>query len=183
MNAPVPGTNHLVCPCCHQPVDASALLTDAASGTIMWNGRSVRFTPQEFRVAKILADRSPMMVSKDSIYDLAILNSAGEGPSMKITDVVICKIRPLLAEIGLVIETVWGKGYRLVEASAEVGNSIKESSIRQGRIGASHRWTDADDEKLLALIRRKLKPTACAAIMRLPYMTVERHYRRLIELP
>lgn len=159
------------------------MLVDAASGTLMWNGKSVRFTPQQFRVAKILVDRSPMMVSKESIYDLAIIDEAGEGPGVKITDVVICKIRPLLAEIGLVIETVWGKGYRLVEAAPEVGNSIKETSIRQGRIGAGHRWTDEDDEKLLSLIGRKLKPTACAAIMRLPYMTVERHYRRLVDLP
>lgn len=183
MNMPVSGTNQLVCPCCNQPVEANVLIADDASGVIMRNGKSVRFTPVQFKLAKFLIDRSPLMAAKDSIYDSVFMDVTGNGPEMKIMDVVICKIRPLLAEIGLVIETVWGKGYRLVEASPEIGNSIKETSLRQGRLGAAHRWTTDDDARLLELIGRKLKPTACAAIMRLPYMTVERHYRRLMELP
>lgn len=98
---------------------------------------------------------------------------------MKIIDVIICKIRPVMAELGLVIQTVWGKGYKLVEAQASEALLIKDQSIRLRTPGAAKRWNDELDAELLGLMRRKMSVTQCASIMKMPYMAVERHFNKL----
>lgn len=171
--------NAITCPCCHQPVEGASVLADENTLTVT-NGRfTAKFTPNGFKVAQLLIRRFPAMVTKEGIYDNVFLADNGDGPEIKIVDVYICKIRPLLAELGLVIETIWGKGYKLVEADALDANAIKEASGRIGRLGASHRWTPAHDVQLLDLMKRQIKPTVCASIMRLPYMAVERNMKRL----
>lgn len=175
-------SNSAICPFCQQPVEPTSLLVDKSRGIVARNGKQVRFTPREFSIVSLLVERYPATVSKNSIYDLCLLDETGSGPEMKIMDVFICRIRPLLAEIGLVIETVWGTGYRLVETGADVANSVKESSLRSRPLKSAYRWRKEDDDKLKDLMRRKFKPAACANMMNLPYMTVERHYRRLMEI-
>lgn len=171
--------NSLTCPCCNQLVEGAAFLADLNTLVITNGIFSAKLTPRQFAVAKVLIDAFPRMVTKEEIYDRAFLYPNGDGPEIKIVDVMICKIRPPLAEIGLVIETVWGKGYKMVEEDATKANAIKDASIRLRGLGAAHRWTPAHDEQLLDLMRRRLKPTACATIMKLPYMAVERNMKRL----
>lgn len=171
--------NSMICPCCLQFVEDGGFMADAATGVIANNGKDVRLTDQQFRLAKFILDRYPLMASKEAIYDGVFMASNGEGPDIKIVDVLICKIRPALAEIGLVIETVWGKGYRIIEADPSQGLSIKDRSLRNRAPGSMTRWTPEHDETLLGLMHRKMSVTACAAIMKMPYMAVERHYRKL----
>ena len=171
--------NAITCPCCHQPVEDVSFLADPHTLTVTNGTFTAKLTPTAFRVARFLIDRFPSMVTKEAIYDTCFLAPNGDGPEIKIVDVYICKIRPPLAEIGLVIETVWGRGYKLVEEDATKANAIKDASIRLRELGAAHRWTPAHDEQLLELMKRRVKPTVCASIMKLPYMAVERNMKRL----
>lgn len=172
------GANVLYCPCCQQPVEGAKFLADPDSGIITNGQKSVRMRKQQFRLAAFLIRKFPAMASKESIYDEVFMYSNGDGPSMKIIDVQICHIRPLLAEIGLVIETVWGKGYRLVEADADMALAIKDTSVRL-RENGGHRWKPEYDTKLLDLMKRNFTVSHCATVLRLPYMTVERAIKRL----
>lgn len=170
--------NALICPCCQQTVEGREFLADPSTSTITNGAITVRFTPRGFGVAKHLIDAFPRMAMKDAIYDAIFCDAVGDGPDTKIIDVYICKIRPAMAELGLVIETVWGKGWRLVEADATQANAIRDAGIHSLR-GRVQRWTPEDDKILLDLISRKMKPAQCATIMRKPYMSVERRYKRL----
>jgi DNA-binding winged helix-turn-helix (wHTH) protein len=171
--------NGICCPCCGQAVTDVKFLCDASTYTITNGAYTLRMTPRQFQLAQFLISRYPAAVNKNDIYDNVFVDARGEGPDMKIIDVFVCQIRPILAEIGLVIETVWGMGYKIVEADATMANSIKEASVRARLPGSKHRWLPAHDAQALELLRRKLNTTAIASIMRLPYMTVERNVRRL----
>ena len=151
---------------------------DPGRRTITSGARTVKLTDQQFRLAQLLIRKFPGVATKDSIYDEVFMQSNGQGPDMKIIDVQICKTRPLLAEVGLVIETVWGKGYRLVEADSDMALAIKDTSVRL-RENGGHRWKPEYDAKLLDLMRRKFTVATAATVLRLPYMTVERAFKRL----
>lgn len=168
-----------MCPCCKQAVEDAAFLADPGT-LIVTNGLfTAKLTPRQFAVAKVLIDAFPRMVTKEELYDRVFLYPNGEGPEIKIVDVMICKIRPPLAEIGLVVDTIWGRGYRLIEEDKTKANAIRDASVRLREKGTMHMWTAAHDIELLDLMRRKIKPTAAAAMMKLPYMTVERAMKRL----
>lgn len=172
------GANVLYCPCCQQPVEGARFLADPERQIITNGARSVRLSKQQFRLAQFLIRKFPAMASKDAIYDEVFMEANGDGPDMKIVDVIICKIRPLLADVGLVIETMWGKGYRLLEEDSEMALAIKDASIRL-RENGGHRWKPEYDEKCLDLMRRKFTVATAATVLRLPYMTVERAFKRL----
>lgn len=171
--------NALICPCCLQFVEDSILLADPVTCQITNGEKQVKLTFQQFKLAKYLIDCFPLMATKEAIYDNVFMDMHGEGPGMKIMDIIICKVRPALADVGIAIETVWGKGYRLVAVDPSQALSLKESSIRARSPGTMRRWTKDHDEQLIDLIRRKMKVAACASIMKMPYMSVERHYKRL----
>lgn len=171
--------NSLICPCCLQFVEDVRFLADPNTAQITNGDKTVKLSRQQFNVAKYLIDCFPRMATKEAIYDAVFMDPSGEGPEMKIIDVVICKIRPAMADVGLVVETVWGKGYKLVEADPAEALSILDRSIRHRSPGTNRRWSDDLDVELLALMRRKMKVAQCAAILKMPYMAVERHYKKL----
>jgi DNA-binding winged helix-turn-helix (wHTH) protein len=174
--------NSIICPCCLQFVDDVNILVDSIGCRITNGDKTVKLSRQQFNMAKYLIDCFPRMAEKGDIYSSVFLDEHGEGPDMKIIDVMICKIRPALADVGLVVETIWGKGYKIVMADASDGNAIKDASIRIRTPGSAQRWHPEHDEQLLDLIRRKYKVAACASIMKMPFMAVERHYKRLQSL-
>ena len=67
-------------------------------------------TAQEGRVFGVLLKRQ--QASKDQIM-AALYGNRLEEAEMKIVDVFICKIRKKLGPFGIVIETLWGRGYAL----------------------------------------------------------------------
>jgi len=174
--------NSIICPCCLQFVDDVNILVDEIGCQITNGDKTIRLSRQQFNVAKYMIDCFPRMAEKGDLYSNVILDETGNGPDMKIVDVLVCKIRPALADVGLVIETVWGKGWKIVMADASEGNAIKDSSIRIRTAGAAQRWRPEHDQQLLDLMRRKYKVAACASIMKMPFMAVERHYKRLLSL-
>lgn len=76
-------------------------------------------TATEQKVAQLLRERSPNVVSKPAIFDLLYsFRTEGETPDFKIVDVYICKVRPKLELHGIAIETAWGRGYSMPATSA-----------------------------------------------------------------
>lgn len=69
----------------------------------------------------ILARRAPAVAHRDAIHACLCAGLAeDEQPDIKMVDVLICKLRKVLAETAphLRIETAWGDGYRLIDTGA-----------------------------------------------------------------
>lgn len=62
--------------------------------------------------------KSPQSMTKSSLMTLMYqFSSADEVPDIKIIDVFVCKLRKKLKPFGIIINTVWGQGYQLEDAS------------------------------------------------------------------
>lgn len=171
--------NSIICPCCLQFVEGASILVDPINGTITNGDKSIRLRPQNFKLAKYLIDCFPMTATKEAIYDSVFADVHGDGPEVRIIDVIIHTLRSEFAEIGFAIETVWGRGYRLLEADPASG-TIKADSLKVKKRTAN-RWTSEHDAQLRELMGRNLKVSQCAAIMKMPYAAVERHAKALKE--
>ncbi len=73
----------------------------------------VRLSPQEAKVLAFLYQRSP--ARKEVIYTACFERDNGEGPCLKIVDVVVCRIRFKMkaARVPGAIETQWSVGYSM----------------------------------------------------------------------
>jgi len=84
-------------------------------------------TSTEEKVAQLLRMRSPNVVSKQAVLDLLYaFRSDGEQPEIKIVDVFVCKIRPKLAPLSILIETAWGRGYFMSSDAARAWDAAAE---------------------------------------------------------
>lgn len=87
------------------------IVLDRTARTVEANGILVRLTRKEFDLMELLTVRGDV-VSRDQVFDY--LYGGVDMPDPKILDVFICKIRGKLRRSGLnLIETVWGRGYKV----------------------------------------------------------------------
>lgn len=101
------------CPTCGHEIALDAdVMFDEESGIITGNGKAAYLTKTQMEFMILLRDRFPRIVSKESAMDAIYMGMADE-PMIKIVDVYICKIRQRIAGIGVDIETLWGRGFRL----------------------------------------------------------------------
>jgi len=105
-----------LCPCCRQPVpDDEAVRIDMDGGFIVAGGGVTRLTEGEFNLFLMLWQKKPRLVTREQLMAEAYwLRSDMDEPEIKIIDVLVCKIRRKLAPLGLSIDTVWGRGYRIL---------------------------------------------------------------------
>jgi two-component system cell cycle response regulator CtrA len=93
---------------------------------ITFDGEMIHFTSKERMVVFELADHFGQIRSKDQILNALYYLTPEDEPELKIIDVFICKARKKLdnldphLNLGTVIQTVWGRGYRLVDIKSEV---------------------------------------------------------------
>ncbi|MCB9993099.1 MAG: winged helix-turn-helix transcriptional regulator [Hyphomicrobiaceae bacterium] len=66
-----------------------------------------------------LLEASPRIMSKDQLLARTYALNPNDEPEIKIIDVYVCKIRQKLTGLPLTIETMWGRGYRLVKGVSE----------------------------------------------------------------
>ena len=77
-------------------------------------GHQLQLTGKEFRIVEFLELRKGSVLSKTAF--LSHLYGGMDEPEMKIIDVFICKLRKKIETAGAqhaLIETVWGRGYRV----------------------------------------------------------------------
>lgn len=94
---------------------------DLDKQSVVINGRSVFLTKKEYQILELLSLRKGMTLTKEMF--LNYLYGGMDEPELKIIDVFINKLRTKLAEVDRhagtdaaeYIETVWGRGYRLVD--------------------------------------------------------------------
>lgn len=74
--------------------------------------------PQEFNIFITVYDGKGRVFSKEALLQ-AVAPAWGEEQEIKIVDVFVCKLRKKLKGLGVSIETVWGRGYRLSQHELE----------------------------------------------------------------
>lgn len=109
------------CPNCGEKIRPDALLTwggwhlDEFGKELFVGAERIRLTSTATDAMASLMRAQGRVVSKDGIYG-AMYSTRPESdqPEMKIVDVYMCKLKKLHPAIYPGIETVWGRGYRLV---------------------------------------------------------------------
>jgi two-component system cell cycle response regulator CtrA len=105
------------CPTCGSPLPTDLLAIDREAGIIVSGGSFAYLTKQEFEIFITLYDARGRVLSKEALL-AAIAPDIDEEPEIKIVDVFVCKIRKKLNGLGLSLETVWGRGYRMSQRRA-----------------------------------------------------------------
>lgn len=78
-----------------------------------WFLPGVRLTPLQTRLVLALARHPGRLFSTEQIMLKLYGDLNTDAPSPKIVQVLICKVRPLIAPLGFSIETVYGHGVRM----------------------------------------------------------------------
>ncbi|HYM14929.1 MAG TPA: response regulator transcription factor [Dehalococcoidia bacterium] len=89
------------------------LRMDVRNRTALIKGETVTLTPKEFDLLATFARFANITLDREKLLDL-VWGTSFYG--MRTVDVHIVRLRSKLEGSGLKIETVWGSGYRLVEA-------------------------------------------------------------------
>jgi DNA-binding response OmpR family regulator len=105
------------CPCCQQPLPLSDLIIDEA-GFVLRRGRFAALTQQEFAVFQELHTAGHRVRSRQALLQSLYQLDADE-PNIQIIDVFVSKLRKKLKPLGVEIQTVWGRGYRLLPVVTE----------------------------------------------------------------
>lgn len=92
-------------------VVAGPVAVNLENQTVSVDGAPVYLTSHEWGVIELLALRKGLTVSKDALMNH--LYGGMDEPEPKIVDVFVCKIRRKLGDAKAVVETTWGRGYRL----------------------------------------------------------------------
>lgn len=85
---------------------------DPAGREVQVNGRRVEMTAKEFDLLLTLADHKNSVLSREQLLDL-VWGYENYGKTRTI-DVHVANLRDKLSDSDLIIETVWGMGYKLV---------------------------------------------------------------------
>lgn len=102
----------------HSVIKTGPITVNLDAKTVDVEGHTVHLTGKEYQMLELLSLRKGTTLTKEMF--LNHLYGGMDEPELKIIDVFICKLRKKLAEAtgGLnYIETVWGRGYVLREAS------------------------------------------------------------------
>ena len=90
------------------------LIFDLQTSEVHIKDKLVRLTAKEYQMLELLCLKDGGVVSKENF--LNHLYGGMDEPEMKIIDVFICKLRKKIENAGTnqsIIETVWGRGYRI----------------------------------------------------------------------
>ncbi len=88
---------------------------------IVWRGGvGVYLSPTLFRTLMILLAAGPRLVTHDELFDCLYDGREDGGPYDKIISVMICRLRKQMAPLGIIIENVWGQGFRTRAEACEM---------------------------------------------------------------
>ena len=99
---------------CKNVLEFGELMLDLHARQACVHGRQLDLTNKEYQMLELLCLRSGRFVSKETFLDH--LYGGIDEPEMKIIDVFICKLRKKISreiQDAALIETVWGRGYRV----------------------------------------------------------------------
>lgn len=125
-------------------------------------------TKKEARVLRLLAERAPTIVTKQSALDY--LYESMDEAQIKIVDVFICKIRAKIKGLPVEIETIWGQGYVMSREHGERWMRWCRSVGAGSPPGEDFVFAGEDDEAGFVEMNRPLMP--------LEMMTITKRLRR-----
>ena len=99
---------------CKNVLEFGELMLDLHARQACVHGRQLDLTNKEYQMLELLCLRSGRVVSKETFLDH--LYGGIDKPEMKIIDVFICNLRKKISreiQDAALIETVWGRGYRV----------------------------------------------------------------------
>lgn len=102
------------CPRCGQALPAKDKYgVKVMSEGVEYRGVFVKLPLYKRQILELLVRNAPELVAKQRIYQRIYDGSRNELPDPKVIDVHMMQLRKLLEPTGLVIETVWGHGYKI----------------------------------------------------------------------
>ncbi len=125
-------------------ISIGSLEIDLSKRLVTHHSTKASLTRLETKVLELLLYHQGRSVTKENF--LAHIYDGLDDPCQKIIDVVVCKLRQKLRSIGCVdlIQTVWGRGYRIDEFSAAlksntlVNQAATSSATAERRLAATH---------------------------------------------
>jgi two-component system cell cycle response regulator CtrA len=102
--------------CSQSVITIGQITINLDAKTVEVDGRRVQLTRKEYQILELLTLRKGTTLTKGMLIN-HLYNGLDE-PIAKILDVFICKIRKKLADAtggAIYIDTIWGRGYKLVE--------------------------------------------------------------------
>lgn len=112
-----------MCEQCDELRERVRQLEDRAYGWDMqWEAPSwLRLTRMQEGLLRVLLVGSGRTVSRDHLYEATrvAISAYRSSTDIKIVDVVLSHVRSKLRPVGIEIETVWGRGYRLTPENAQ----------------------------------------------------------------
>lgn len=108
------------------------LVVNLKTQTVSAFNKPINLTGKEYAILELLALRKDVTLTKEMF--LNHLYGGIDEPELKIIDVFICKLRKKLSKaLGTdgYIETVWGRGYMLVNPNKGSTNAIKEEKVEE----------------------------------------------------
>ncbi len=113
------------CPCCLQAVPENKVLIDYSSNFVTYNGITIYASRNEIDLLGFLLARTPRAVTHDEMMH-AVWGNSEPDTALKSIQVMICVLRKKLTpEMGLKIETVYRRGYRLVKTASLLDPSLR----------------------------------------------------------
>ena len=120
----------------HSVIHIGDLIVNVDAKKVEVGGVPVNLTPKEYKMLEILALHKDTTITKDTF--LNYLYGGANEPEAKIVDVFMCKLRKKLAGASggnEFIETIWGRGYALVEPT---GQFCHPERTRRALVGRRH---------------------------------------------
>lgn len=94
---------------------------------------AARLTRMEHKTFNLLLARKNKTVSCDAIMSAMYSDQPEDEPGIKIVQVRMCKMREKLRNSGIIIETIWGVGYRLTDRDPGQEGSLQDATRRGNR--------------------------------------------------
>jgi len=104
------------------------LKIDRQMGLVTYNGQTARLQHRQMDFFMFLYEHRSKNVGRDALmYNLYQFHT--EDPNEKILDVLVCHLRKRLQPLGLMIETIWGFGYRLNLSKSVVADIVDRVTL------------------------------------------------------
>ena len=108
-------------------------ILDQPSGQLSCGRSKVKLTRAEQAILSRLMRAQGAVVTREQLYDALYSGRAEcDWPEPKIIDVFVCKLRRKLSQLGQCagIETVWGRGWRIVGAAPRLALGLTSAEWR-----------------------------------------------------
>jgi len=114
------------CPCCGQPIPEHRLLMDLNTNILVYGDREIEIRPpQVAEVMHVLVEKWPMTVSNNDL-SYALWGMHEPERVLDNIQVHISRARKLIAGTGMKIETIGGRGYRLIFPISHLPSDMQE---------------------------------------------------------